>query len=105
MASLGSLWQAVVLGFAGVELLDDRLAVCPSLAPRWRRLGIPLYWRGRRIYLDFHSSPRASEIALVSGPPMLAISDGQVPLRLTTADPIRSEKLGQRWELREETAR
>jgi kojibiose phosphorylase len=102
MAALGSLWQAVVVGFAGVELLDDRLAVCPSLAPRWRRLGIPLCWRGRRIYLDLHSSPRSSEIALVSGPPLLAATDGQVTSRLATADPIRVEKLGQRWELIEE---
>jgi trehalose/maltose hydrolase-like predicted phosphorylase len=47
MAGLGGVWQAVVLGFAGLDLMGDTLAVDPRLPPEWRSLSFRVHWRGR----------------------------------------------------------
>jgi hypothetical protein len=36
IAGLGALWQAVILGFAGLDLKGDMLGVDPRLPPQWR---------------------------------------------------------------------
>jgi trehalose/maltose hydrolase-like predicted phosphorylase len=36
VAGLGALWQAVILGFAGLDLKGDMLGVDPRLPPQWR---------------------------------------------------------------------
>ena len=36
IAGLGALWQAVILGFAGLDLKGDVLGVDPRLPPQWR---------------------------------------------------------------------
>jgi trehalose/maltose hydrolase-like predicted phosphorylase len=38
IAGLGALWQAVILGFAGLDLKGDTLGVDPRLPPQWRSL-------------------------------------------------------------------
>ncbi|WP_291695952.1 glycoside hydrolase family 65 protein [Bradyrhizobium sp.] len=49
IAGLGGLWQAVVLGFAGLDLTGDRPAIEPRLPPRWRCLSFRFFWRGRSV--------------------------------------------------------
>jgi trehalose/maltose hydrolase-like predicted phosphorylase len=102
MAALGSLWQAVVFGFAGVELLDDRLVLCPRLPLRWRRLGIPICWRGRQLYFDLRNDPPSVEVSLESGDPLVLKQEGETDQRLTTAKPLCTDAFSRRWELREE---
>jgi len=45
-AAIGGLWQAVVFGFAGVQMRDDGLGIHPHLLPHWRRLAFPIEFRG-----------------------------------------------------------
>jgi trehalose/maltose hydrolase-like predicted phosphorylase len=49
IAGLGALWQAVILGFAGLVLSGDTLGVDPRLPPRWRSLSFRVCWRGRSV--------------------------------------------------------
>ena len=46
-AALGGLWQAVVLGFAGLHLGGERPEHRTNLPPNWRRLSMRIQWRGR----------------------------------------------------------
>ena len=47
IAALGGLWQAVVLGFAGLDLMGDALGLDPKLPPQWGSLSFRVHWRGR----------------------------------------------------------
>ncbi len=49
IAALGGLWQAVVLGFAGLSLTGETLSLSPRLPAHWRSLGFLVCWRGRRV--------------------------------------------------------
>ena len=49
IAGLGALWQAVILGFGGLDLKGDMLAVDPRLPPQWRSLSFRVSWRGRSV--------------------------------------------------------
>jgi trehalose/maltose hydrolase-like predicted phosphorylase len=49
IAGLGGVWQAVVLGFAGLELGGDALSLDPRLPPEWRSVSFAVRWRGRQV--------------------------------------------------------
>jgi trehalose/maltose hydrolase-like predicted phosphorylase len=49
IAGLGALWQTVILGFAGLDLMGDTLAINPRLPPQWRSLSFRVRWRGRSV--------------------------------------------------------
>jgi trehalose/maltose hydrolase-like predicted phosphorylase len=49
IAGLGALWQAVILGFGGLDLKGDTLGIDPRLPPQWRSLSFRVYWRGRSV--------------------------------------------------------
>jgi trehalose/maltose hydrolase-like predicted phosphorylase len=49
IAGLGALWQAVMLGFAGLDLMADTLAIDPKLPPQWRSVSFRVRWRGRSV--------------------------------------------------------
>jgi trehalose/maltose hydrolase-like predicted phosphorylase len=49
IAGLGALWQAAILGFAGLDLMGDTLGIDPRLPPRWRSLSFRVCWRGRSV--------------------------------------------------------
>ena len=46
-AAMGGLWQAAVLGFAGLRLARDGPVLRPCLPPGWRSLSMRLQWRGQ----------------------------------------------------------
>lgn len=48
-AAIGGLWQAMVFGFAGLELQPDGLSLNPRLLAKWRSLSFPVQWRGRQV--------------------------------------------------------
>lgn len=48
IAAMGSLWQALVLGFAGLRPAGDMLAIDPHLPLAWRALEVPFRLRGAR---------------------------------------------------------
>lgn len=45
-ASLGGIWQCVVMGFAGVRMLGGKLRVNPKLPKAWNKLKFPIHWKG-----------------------------------------------------------
>src|SRR5262249_57240351 len=47
IAGLGGLWQAVVLGFAGLDLTGGMLSLNPRLPRAWSRLSLTARWPGR----------------------------------------------------------
>ena len=49
IAGLGGVWQAVVLGFAGLDVSDDGIGINPRLPPTWPSISFKVYWRGRAI--------------------------------------------------------
>jgi trehalose/maltose hydrolase-like predicted phosphorylase len=49
IAGLGGLWQAVILGFAGLDLTGDTLGIDPRLPPEWRSLSFRVCCRGRSV--------------------------------------------------------
>ena len=62
---MGGLWQAVVLGFAGLDLGGDVINLTPRLPPQWRSMSFAVRWRGRRV-----------QVRIADGTARLAISDG-----------------------------
>jgi trehalose/maltose hydrolase-like predicted phosphorylase len=58
LAALGGLWQAFVLGFAGVRVSGpdaEALVLDPHIPTQWRELRLKLRWHGRRICLRCRS--------------------------------------------------
>jgi trehalose/maltose hydrolase-like predicted phosphorylase len=51
IAGLGGMWQAVVLGFGGVNLWGETLEIDPRLPSQWRALSFRVCWRGRCVAL------------------------------------------------------
>jgi hypothetical glycosyl hydrolase len=51
-ASIGGIWQATVMGFAGVRMLDGKLRINPMLPKHWNRLAFALYWKGQRLEVE-----------------------------------------------------
>ncbi len=78
MAALGGLWQALVLGFAGVRVVrpDAALALDPRLPRHWRELKIRMTWHATPLALRIRddsvgvrcASPL--ELSLGQGPPV-----------------------------------
>lgn len=74
LATAGALWQAVVMGFAGVRVTGGRLAVDPHVPPAWEALDVRLRWRGSRVHLRC----TAEDVQVQADPP--------VPVRVRGVD-------------------
>ena len=68
IAALGGLWQAAILGFAGLDMTADTLSFDPRLPPQWRSLSFRLCWKGRTVAI--HIAGKAVEATLLTGEPM-----------------------------------
>jgi trehalose/maltose hydrolase-like predicted phosphorylase len=68
IAGLGGLWQAVMLGFAGLDLRGDILGIDPRLPPEWRSLSFRVCWRGRSVGIRI--AGRTVQATLMEGEPM-----------------------------------
>ena len=84
IAGLGGLWQAVMLGFAGLDLMGDRLSVDPRLPSEWRSLSFRVRWRGRAV--AFRVTDGRVEARLVAGDPLEIVISGE-PHRLAAGEP------------------
>ncbi len=63
-ANLGGVWQAVVMGFCGVRIREERLHIEPALPERWRKIRLVLKWRGHRLGLTVSRR----EVVIEKGP-------------------------------------
>jgi trehalose/maltose hydrolase-like predicted phosphorylase len=55
-ACCGAVWQAAVLGFAGLCPTDDGFTTAPSWADDWASLDFNCYHKGKRVSIDLHRS-------------------------------------------------
>jgi trehalose/maltose hydrolase-like predicted phosphorylase len=68
IAGLGAMWQAVIRGFAGLDLAGDTLGIAPRLPPQWRSLSFRICWRGRCVAIRVAGS--TVQATLTSGEAM-----------------------------------
>ncbi|MBO0712209.1 MAG: glycoside hydrolase family 65 protein [Acetobacteraceae bacterium] len=76
IAGLGGLWQAIVLGFGGIDLTGETLRIEPQLPPQWRTLSFRTCWRGRT--LEVRASAGSVEVTLDSGEAIDVEVDGVI---------------------------
>jgi HAD superfamily hydrolase (TIGR01509 family) len=81
IAALGGLWQAVMLGFLGLDQTGAHLALAPRLPPHWQQFDCRVCWRGRVLHLAVEGAEVRAE--LLSGAPMTLLVHGK-PRSLVT---------------------
>jgi trehalose/maltose hydrolase-like predicted phosphorylase len=86
IAGLGGLWQAVTLGFAGLDLMGDTLGIEPRLPPQWRSLSFRVCWRGRCVAIRIADG--TVEATLAEGEE-LEMRIAAVKHKLTAGAPLR----------------
>ncbi|NJR59577.1 MAG: beta-phosphoglucomutase [Cyanobacteria bacterium CRU_2_1] len=59
-ASCGSIWMAIILGIAGIQITEDEPVARPHLPPHWQRLKFKLYWRG--VWKEFDLKPETEPL-------------------------------------------
>jgi trehalose/maltose hydrolase-like predicted phosphorylase len=88
LATMGSLWQALVYGFAGIRVADGLLRVDPKLPDAWEELRVPVRFRGHRIQIHVRRDEMRIQtdgpVRLQVGAPARALSlqDGEAFFRL-----------------------
>ena len=78
MANLGGAWQAVLAGFAGLQVRAGALSVDPRLPGAWGSLQLRFRCLGRRVRLDI----TRGRIEIGTDGPLLAGLAGEVPRRV-----------------------
>jgi trehalose/maltose hydrolase-like predicted phosphorylase len=82
IAGLGGMWQAVILGFAGLDLTGETLALEPKLPPQWQSLSFCVCWRGRSVKIQI--AGRTVKATLTKGEAM-EIRIGAILRKLTSS--------------------
>jgi trehalose/maltose hydrolase-like predicted phosphorylase len=93
IAGVGALWQATILGFAGLDLRGDTLGIDPRLPPQWRSLSFRVCWRGRSVAIRIAGS--TVQATLVDGEAM-EIRIAATTRKLTAGRPCRRRLLCRR---------
>jgi trehalose/maltose hydrolase-like predicted phosphorylase len=75
IAGLGGVWQAIVLGFAGLDLGGDALSLTPRLPPEWRSMSFAVRWRGRPVQVRIAGDN--VRVAIADGDPVQLRISGQ----------------------------
>jgi len=68
IAGLGAVWQAVVLGFAGLYFEGDTLSINPHLPSAWQSMSFGVQWRGRPVQV--HIAGQKLSVSVADGSPM-----------------------------------
>ncbi|XJZ27254.1 glycoside hydrolase family 65 protein [Bacillota bacterium Lsc_1132] len=51
-ASIGGIWQSIVLGFGGVRMVDGKLRINPRLPKHWNELSFTIRWQGNPLHVQ-----------------------------------------------------
>jgi trehalose/maltose hydrolase-like predicted phosphorylase len=54
IACAGAVWQATILGFAGLRLTSDGYTTQPYWPNGWTRLAFTFFHKGKQIHVDLH---------------------------------------------------
>ena len=90
--TMGGLWQALAMGFAGIRPAGDALAVDPRLPPAWSLLEVPVRFRGRRL----RATVEHERVTLRSSGPVSVIVAGEGPL-IVGRSPVELVRRGESW--------
>ena len=90
IATQGGVWQAAVLGFAGLAPRAEGLRLDPHLPPGWSALEFAAQWQGRRVRVTLRQESRTMTAVLEQGPSMV----------LALGDQEQSLEPGARWTAR-----
>ena len=71
MATMGGLWQAAVMGCAGLRRHDEALVLDPHLPEDWTSLSFALRFRGARLRVSVR--PGELDVAVVDVPATVVI--------------------------------
>lgn len=100
MATMGGLWQAAVMGFCGIQRRGEALRLDPQLPEAWKRVRLPLRFRGARLHVDL----RARKDRVDAG---ITVEEAPVTLQLDgveTEFPVGSHRLrrvnGGAWQVK-----
>jgi trehalose/maltose hydrolase-like predicted phosphorylase len=55
-ACCGAVWQAAILGFAGLRVTEESYITNPSWPAGWTRLAFNFYHKGKPVHVDLHRS-------------------------------------------------
>lgn len=80
LAAMGSVWQAVALGFAGLRPSGDTLLVDPRIPEAWDSLTVRIRFRGARLLI---AATHEAVTVKADRPARVRVSD-QEPLTVTT---------------------
>ena len=75
MATMGGLWQAAVMGFCGIMRRGEALRLDPQLPKAWKRVRMPLRFRGSRLGLDVRARKDGVDVGIT-------VEDAPVTLQL-----------------------
>jgi trehalose/maltose hydrolase-like predicted phosphorylase len=93
LANLGGTWQAVILGFAGLRMLEGIPHLDPHLPPPWKALRFRLRYRGALLRVDI--TRRGLSVTLEeAGTEPVALCLGCEPVTLTEPGETRETKRG-----------
>jgi trehalose/maltose hydrolase-like predicted phosphorylase len=93
-ATMGSLWQALAYGFAGVRPEHDSLAIDPRLPGAWHSLEVRVSFRGTR--LTIRIEPDAL-VVTAEAPVALSVGAERTPIAAQASRPVRLERRGAAW--------
>jgi kojibiose phosphorylase len=82
MATLGGLWQAVVLGFAGMRPRPDGLIFDPHVPESWQCLRFSVRLRGPELTVTLKGEPRTLEVHMTGPEGMTVAVEGGQPVTL-----------------------
>ena len=91
IAGLGGVWQAIVLGFAGLDLGGNVISLTPRLPPEWRSVSFAVRWRGRPV-----------QVRIAGDNVRVAIADGD-PVQIRIGGQTHTVQGGSALEVRCET--
>jgi trehalose/maltose hydrolase-like predicted phosphorylase len=89
IAALGGLWQAAILGFAGLRLRPDGLDFAPALPASWSGLSFRVQWRQRQVHVQLEQRSRQLTARLERGEPLVVSSGAECAL-LSASQPFRA---------------
>jgi kojibiose phosphorylase len=67
LGAVGGLWQAAILGVAGLRVCESGITLAPRLLPGWTEMEFPVQWRGRLLRVLLHADPQRIEVTIERG--------------------------------------
>lgn len=97
LATMGSVWQALAYGFAGLRPRDDVLEVDPRLPSPWAALQVRVRFHGARVRLRIEAESASIH---ADRPVKIAVpGETQTPPLMVRSSGVRLERLGESWKV------